>query len=146
VTIALNLPKRRFREGEAIWLTIGVVNRGKTPIALATPLAFGHTLFLNLEAEKGEIPLSGTLTSSVPGQPRILNGGASLRLRRNLLDLEGFTLPPLSRGRYRLRVCYEYPGSYGDDRTRRKTLPADARKARWVQKVSSGVADFEIGA
>jgi hypothetical protein len=92
-------------------LTLVFVNTSGHPIALATPLTFGHALFLSITRKGVPVPLSGSLVGTVPGRPLILKPGAQHRITRHLRRIENFTVPALEPGPHMVSVCYRNPHS-----------------------------------
>ena len=138
------MKKPEVNSTEAIAFELRIQNSGSKSIALGTPLAFGHTLFLRLKKDGSDVSCSGSLFSSVPGEPKIILPSKSVSVARDLRKLENTTCGPLSPGRYSLSVCYIYPGSYGEKPERNQRLRASWRSAVWVRNVVAGPVEFEI--
>jgi hypothetical protein len=115
-------------------LTLVFANTSEHPIALATPLTFGHTLFLSITRNGTQVPLSGSLAGTVPGRPLILKSGARHQITRHLHRIEHFTVPDLESGTHVISVCYRNPHSSSASSTPERTS--------WPELLASAEVSF----
>jgi hypothetical protein len=115
-------------------LTLVFVNTSGHPIALATPLTFGHALFLSITGNGIQVPLSGSLVANVPGRHLILKPGARHKITRHLRRIENFTVPALEPGPHMISVCYRNPHS--------SSASSAPERTSWPELLVSAEASF----